>query len=125
MKLPAPVAYDWESLRPWCIWALDLFLSYASSEATEEAFHHFWAEYNSCVPNWRKVKKIPNDAVRLIVQSITGDTIEAVTTRNALPGDFADAVKLARAERELLLKDLSPDETWRQIVEFENRLSQG
>ena len=120
MKPPAPVAYDWESLRPWCIWALDLFLSYASSEATEEAFHHFWAEYKSCLPNWRKLKKIPDDSVRVVVEDITGQISEAVATRAALPGDFTDTVALARAAKEVLLKGLSAEETWRRIVRFED-----
>jgi hypothetical protein len=111
--------YDWSELRAWCAWYINVFLQFAGM--TEDNAHNwFRGQINGRMLDWCRVRVISDTCVRYTVETITAQVSEAVATREALPGDFADLVSVLRQEETLLNRDLPPEATWLEIQKIEN-----
>jgi len=105
--------YQWDFLREWCLWYIGVFLQYAAM--TEPKYDWFEKHSKEQTLDWSRVKKSGNIFARYVVETITSQVSEASATREALPGDFADAVVVVRAEEALLQRAMSPEDTWREM----------
>ena len=115
---------DWEWVRDWCVWYLDIFLEYARdpSDDSKATYRRLTSQQQLRPIDWKQVRRCTDISLRYVFESITDEINEAVSTRYALPGDFRDAVALAAERQAILKKGLSADDTWSAFVEVEDKL---
>jgi hypothetical protein len=86
------LTYDWEGMREWCIWCLDVFLKWAPKLGSKDR-----------PVSWSKVRRIGDDRVGNVVHTVAALVGEAAPTKSALPGDFRRSVVMAERLRSVLL----------------------
>jgi hypothetical protein len=96
-SVPAEATYDWGNLRKWCICYLRAFLQHAAELDTKQG----WAKYQDAQRRlpllaWKKLRRIPDERVRFIMEVVVSNIDEASDKKVALPGMFSDAVRGAK-----------------------------
>jgi hypothetical protein len=97
------LTYDWEGMRDWCIWCLDVFLKWAPKLGSKDTYRQYFRELGLRPVSWSKVRRIGDDRVGNVVHTVAALVGEAAPTKSALPGDFRRSVVMAERLRSVLL----------------------